>query len=315
MAIVRYYKDPKTGSLIGVDEEGKGHIQKLFNIPTNGMIGGNASLPDNIIADETGLYQVKNEKVYPISHPDISTQQSILPQRFGKFDIKEVLVSIKKEEIVIISPSSYNDIPLYQQSEPTQLLQNTPQYKGDKITYRLTPYLCRIDNQFAFIISSGFAVTSSVGWFAIATPSYDLGTLTGLGPTILVYPFYDDAEAYPGCFRYFAYTNRNDSRELYYAKILAYEDNPSVINVTLEEIANDGVPLYDITLNPEIPSSATIISASSFNSEACVPAICKKEDGKWTITNNEDVEPDFTLVRYYEEESGGYYYTSPEPES
>lgn len=264
------------------------------------------ALPDTIIVEEDGLYQSKGFDVYPLSHPDLSTQPSILPQRFGKEKIYEVLVTTKQENIATI-PSVGLYMPTYEQSGPLDVLQDLPQYTGGEVD-AMRVILYAVSKQLVFTINKGDAVTSSVGWFRITNPSYQLGTLTNAQRLIMVYPFYDDAEAYPGCFRYFAYKQIDSEDNLLYAKVTS--DNGEVENTTLDEIANDGVNVYNTTLDPEIPSTATVIEASSFNSEACVPAICKKENGKWNITNNEGITPDFTLVRYIGEAEDYYYENS-----
>ena len=67
----------------------------------------------NILIDETGIYQVKDTSVYPASHPDLSTQPSILPQRYGNLDINEVLIANGRESEIpnnamVISAFSFN---------------------------------------------------------------------------------------------------------------------------------------------------------------------------------------------------------------
>lgn len=54
-----------------------------------------------LISDGDDLYINKSDgSILPVNHPDLSTQPSILPERFGKFKINEVLVQI----------SGYNDL-------------------------------------------------------------------------------------------------------------------------------------------------------------------------------------------------------------
>jgi len=266
-------------------------------------------LPDTIIAEEDGLYQSKGFDVYPLSHPDLSTQPSILPQRFGKEKIYEVLVTMKQEKLISAAPSDSSNMPSYTITDPIESLGDHPQYGGGQISADDTDItLGYHSGLLAFVDNGGNAVTPSGGWIVLGNPSYQFGTLTPSSSTITVYPLYDDA--YPGCFRYFVYTT-GTLNELYYAKIIV-EDNLKwyAKSITFDVIANEGVNVYTTVLDPEIPSTATIIEASSFNSEACVPAICKKENGKWTITNNEGITPDFTLVRYIGETEDYYYENS-----
>lgn len=49
--------------------------------------------------------QMKGQQAYPVAHPDISTQPSVLPQRFGNYDIEEVLVPFRG------STYTFSDIP------------------------------------------------------------------------------------------------------------------------------------------------------------------------------------------------------------
>ena len=51
-----------------------------------------------LISDGDDLYINKSDgSTFPVNHPDLSTQPSILPQRFGKFKINEVLVQISSK--------------------------------------------------------------------------------------------------------------------------------------------------------------------------------------------------------------------------
>ena len=48
--------------------------------------------------DKNNLYIEKEGSVYPINHPDLSTQPSLLPQRFGVFPMYEILCPYSEEE-------------------------------------------------------------------------------------------------------------------------------------------------------------------------------------------------------------------------
>ena len=48
----------------------------------------------NTFVEDGDLYQIKDFDVYPVSHPDLSTQPSILPQRYGNLKIYEVLIPL-----------------------------------------------------------------------------------------------------------------------------------------------------------------------------------------------------------------------------
>jgi hypothetical protein len=66
-----------------------------------------------IFFDTDEIYQNKDKSVYPVSHPDLSTQPSILPQRFGNLPINEVLIAKGREDEIpsdamVISAFSFN---------------------------------------------------------------------------------------------------------------------------------------------------------------------------------------------------------------
>lgn len=67
-------------------------------------------LTDNhIIDDDDEIYVKKsNGHVHPLSHPDLSTQPSILHERFGTYRIYEVLIPVFGDELTSLS---YNQIP------------------------------------------------------------------------------------------------------------------------------------------------------------------------------------------------------------
>ena len=76
---------------------------------------GSVTLPENYITDREGIYrrEPSNGKVYPAIHPDLSTQPSRLPYRFGNRDMYEVLIAPGREteipsDAIVIQASSFN---------------------------------------------------------------------------------------------------------------------------------------------------------------------------------------------------------------
>lgn len=53
--------------------------------------------PLGYIKSNDGVFQIKDNAVYPTVHPDLSTQPSILPQRYGNLPIKEVLIAAGRD--------------------------------------------------------------------------------------------------------------------------------------------------------------------------------------------------------------------------
>lgn len=71
-------------------------------------------LEKNVILENDGeLYHIKDNSVYPVAHPDLSTQPSVLPQRFGNLPVKEVLIANGRENeipfnVTVIEAWSFN---------------------------------------------------------------------------------------------------------------------------------------------------------------------------------------------------------------
>ena len=54
---------------------------------------------NQLIVDSANIYIYKeNGEVFPVNHPDLSTQPSVLPERFGKLKINEVLIQISSKD-------------------------------------------------------------------------------------------------------------------------------------------------------------------------------------------------------------------------
>ena len=79
---------PKSTKLDPVPDSIEGNLPVLTD-------KGTLSASETIFVRDGELIQVKDDKAYPVAHPDISTQASILPERFGNMDIKEILIPIE----------------------------------------------------------------------------------------------------------------------------------------------------------------------------------------------------------------------------
>ena len=275
-----------------------------------GAAEGGGSLPANIIAEEDGLYQIKGVDVYPVSHPDISTQPSVLPQRFGKEKIYEVLVPYEDNTI------SNNTI--FTSSKHFYLLnidiQDDKIYVGTTDGYPPTTTVSENNMGTGYTLYIYYSTSISAFYIRISSSTYQYGGIVeGIDSAV----FTDGSNTFMPLLV-------NDNTFHYLADV-EYSDSTGVIS-RINNIYKLGMPIYGYSdlieidrskwfelfgiTNPNaniVPSTATIIEASSFNSKACVPAICKKENGKWTITNNENITPDFTLVRYIGDMKDYYY--------
>jgi len=67
------------------------------------LIFGNSN---QVLFGNDDIYQKKDGVFYPVSHPDLSTQPSILPQRFGNLDIKEIVSRVDDNGMLIDVPTT-----------------------------------------------------------------------------------------------------------------------------------------------------------------------------------------------------------------
>lgn len=228
-----------------------------------GAAEGGDSLPANIIAEEDGLYQIKGVDVYPVSHPDISTQPSVLPQRFGKEKIYEVL------------------IPHFYQNLITNIEGSLTDYSRKHIDF--SKMVSEDDIIKHLICVSDTGNKYYVGYYEGSSRTFGL-SITG------------DSSYSPEWKIYVAVSGT----------YIVLEDTTSGRGPRFSSITWNSY--VDPFITDIIPSDATVIEASSFNSEACVsPIVTKQKDGKWSIRNNEGVIPDFTLVRYIGDMKDYYY--------
>lgn len=243
------------------DSSKKSYIKNkpdLDNIPSGG--GGGSSLPKNIIAEEDGLYQIKDNAVYPIAHPDISTQPSILPQRFGNLDVYEVLIANGREEEIpidatVISAFSFNKkacIPatVRKDYEPVnRTLEGIDKFPIDIINlHRIT-------------LKANFDVKLS-----------DL------------------------CKYLVFYTEAGDK---FYVKYVG----GGIFKICDEDDTYNEVNVSNRTVSFSYIGGGPTFVSFTYND----PEIIKLPLKHWTIYNDEDIIPDFTLVRYFGGKQEDYY--------
>lgn len=70
-----------------------GSIKSVSSIMNTQVKLGMSTTNDAVLCSKP-LYNKKDGQAYPVSHPDISTQDSILPERFGKYKIHEILMPV-----------------------------------------------------------------------------------------------------------------------------------------------------------------------------------------------------------------------------
>lgn len=232
-----------------------------------------------IIVENDGLYQVKDNAVYPVSHPDLSTQPSVLPQRFGNLDIKEVLIAHGRESEIprnatIISAFSFNKdrcAAAFCQRGKVRLKQ-----MRQRPAHRLTPV------GFSYPVLNSYLTNYSI------CSNFDLtfeGALLYLRMKIereIVLTPEGTNEGYlrfPGLLNVHFLGNRN-------------------LSFSKETLDYGSMKVYDIYYDDGVMETLEG-EYGEYDDYS--------ED--WLITNSEGFTPDFTLVRYVGNDNG-YYYSS-----
>lgn len=273
-----------------------------------GVAEGGDSLPANIIAEEDGLYQIKGADIYPVSHPDISTQPSVLPQRFGKEKIYEVLCPVDLDTATLNEGVNVSESLDYTTHED---FLNNPISNLEPVGVTSSPnnYM---KIYYSSTYSSAYVGYSTSGGIAQFTDFPNFGYTPRIGlrfsNNAVIIPMGNPQENM-SFFKYFTIVELDISDYPIISYGIYKIEDGQIISCTSEDL--ERLEGYGYTfaksLVVDIPSTAIIIEASLFNSKACVPAICKKENDKWTITNNEGITPDFALVRYIEDMKDYYY--------
>lgn len=256
-------------------------------------------LPECIIPKEDGLYQDRNGIIYPVSHPPLSTQPSILPQSFGTYDIYEVLVSNTldfvngNKKYYNVGDNSINTTG-YTPSTATIDSNSGNQfrlcYDSSISKFYITPYeysgVCFLEVDSFVIRCNDFGL--------VPIRETDDGTFNKcyiISLPIEYYYYY--SEEIQRCYNQWLHNSNGYPSGI--VKVSYDYSNFSIVKSQSSIIITD------------IPSNATIIEASVFNSNNCVPAICEKTNNKWIIKNNETIIPDFALVRYFKDRNDYYY--------
>lgn len=310
----------------------------------------------SILIEEDGIYQIKDNSVYPVAHPDLSTQPSILPQRFGNLDIKEVLIRAGHEDEIpkgamVISAFSFNDHECCPATvkwvQPT-----APATEGYVDLGLPSGTLWATKNLGAASLEEYglyYAWGETTGYPDVSTKQfswsdYKFGTSGSLtkyndsdGKTVL--DSEDDA-VYVATNGIAHMPTKSQLNELY--KSTTWEQttvngvngvkftgtNDSYIFIPAAGYYTHG-SLYGVGSYYHVWSSSRHPDASwacylNFTSgvanvdfaDRCsgrsIRGVVSAPSAHWSITNEEGVDPDYTLIRYVENNGGGYYY-NPEP--
>lgn len=314
------------------------HVRQHFEMLKEHIENNESTLPkdlDNYTFEDDNIYLKKDDgDYYPIAHPDLSTQPSVLPQRFGNIPISEVLVPStkvygKKEYIV---PNTSNIYQVDIDNTPTGVSHDKAYLKPDGFFYdinerRLQEVKVTFHTDAAIL--AVYVGSDNFVYYQIANP-YDMaihesGLYVIFGENNLIRlcsgerPVDNKIELYDTVTEYIA-SSRNINEfvdgGIYKLPIVIdeyiYKDdlNYSPRENQLTPIKNKSIIKTDISI---VPSNAVVIEASAFNGKESSPATTtKNNDGSITITPLKDINPDFGLIRYYSDNKNNYYYADKE---
>lgn len=277
----RFCKRPGCGFVI-VESTDEGYVPSdtVMTYAVDGAVGvgsssggasGKSILEDNnIIVEEDGLYQIKDMDIYPISHPDLSTQPSILPERFGNLPIYEVLIAHGREDEIpidatVIGAFSFNGDKCVPAVVGKKRIATTIKTLRNKLVCEESLPTLNPEANLHFIANFGLNEELLRDYFRIELEAYGMPTwchveldVSGIyiisprGGSPLGRMYIDDDGM---GVRLVAYSRADDFEY------------------------NDGV--YDEEEGPEVT--------------------------KWDIANSEGFTPDFTLIRYFGSSDNNYY--------
>ena len=142
------------------------YVSVSYNGNVSYMPISGSGLPSTIHAEEDGLYIEKNNRIWPMTHPDLSTQPSILPQRFGKLPIYEELIAVENNyyqinRTNIIQASAFNETNYSPITIENGIVTTKLNFKPD---YLLVQYFGEMDNYY-YINNSSNGPKSLIGNF------------------------------------------------------------------------------------------------------------------------------------------------------
>lgn len=247
------------------------YVSLNYNGDVNYAQISGSGLPSTIHAEEDGLYIEKNNKIWPMTHPDLSTQPSILPQRFGKLPIYEELIantsySIGSDaRIVDVSP----DVP-----SPFVSFVN-----GDRMYYTDTSNFVIFDNTSGKLYNQDY--NDSHDYYVFFVDNVD--------NSISYYGVKLNASS--------GNIDRIKSNTTY------AQDLTNGYGLNIQD--QIGLPTIILNNNNRI-NRKNIIQASAFNETNYSPITI--ENGNITTTLN--FIPDYFLVQYFGEMDDYYYYVN-----
>ena len=239
----------------------------------------------NIILEKDGIYQIKDDVVYPVMHPDLSTQPSILPQRFGVLPIREVLIANGRENeipnnAVVISAWSFNEkqciAPLCRKGRTTK----------KKVQ---VPHAMEFDFELPTTLEYFYEQPRELR-FNFDTTLEDVAN----GLSIILSGYGDNYQLEVSAVDGVIKTGHSNLHAVFE---ITPTDNPRVYIIRMDSAGDRDLRNY-------------LLDTFSFDDGESeeVEEEVEERFGGWSITNKKGIIPDFTLVRYIGE--GGNYYES-----
>ena len=222
----------------------------------------------NIIVEKDGLYQVKDHAVYPVAHPDLSTQPSVLPQRFGNLPIHEVLIANGREDEIpmdatVLSAWSFNN------NECVAAVCEKSMAKKKIVLHN---------------VKLGFNLPINVGSLTYSPLTFDFDATAENIVNYLKVEFTDGPAAY---------WQIGDNE----ATLVQEANLAQILKVVRGGSPREWVMSY---MNSQF--NTLEISKITYSD-----GVTKEISAGWSITNDEGIIPDFTLVRYIGADNGYYY--------
>lgn len=246
-------------------------------------------------------YVLKDNSLYPVAHPDLSTQPSLLPQRFGNKPLYEVLSRVKmgSNQVVnfLLPISSYSDVSSFASSVGASSVSYQDYTDSNIITWDLSStgsitgynYYAVINNELCIYNPGSTCYIRRIKNLILNQNDNSVhiykGNLNGTAS-------YNDQIILPCDI---IITTGGEKYQLGYN---------SDGFITVEQLNTTGSYLLDI------PSNAITINATAFNDVRCSPVAVYSSNTKYFIDFGTHTDsafiPSYVLVQYYIKENSYY---------
>lgn len=297
------------------------YVSLSYNGNVSYMPISGSGLPSTIHAEEDGLYIEKNNRIWPMTHPDLSTQPSILPQRFGKLPIYEELIAVKEaKNDCYTSEEFFNKFYIGEKKENFYVnLDQTNCFLDYNSSTQKFYFADSADNYFIDPKTIIFCVRKESIWnifnknnYQEMDSDYDAAYVVFVG-----HPIDDDDVIFSKLIKLGVGSN-DLLYNITYSTIFSDVYTPESISTAFQKNHlihpnpyEDNLYIEDIPINSLIkitqPINRTnIIQASTFNETNYSPITI--ENG--TVTTKLNFKPDYILLQYFGKIDNYYYINS-----